>query len=38
MINAEYIDNWHKTAPWAKNDQIEQDLVICRCLVAIFFR
>ena len=36
MINAEYIADWHNNAPWSKNDQVEQDLLICRCLVAIY--
>ncbi len=36
MIYAEYIDNWHKNAPWPTNEQAEQDLIICRCLVAIY--
>ena len=36
MINAEYIADWHNTAPWPTNEQVEQDLLICRCLVAIY--
>ena len=36
MINAEYIADWHNNAPWPTNEQVEQDLLICRCLVAIY--
>ena len=36
MINRTAIQQWSKTAPWIDNAQIEQDLIICRVLVAIF--
>ena len=36
MINRTAIQQWSKTAPWIDNAQIEQDLIICRALVAIF--
>ncbi len=36
MIPKRYIDGWKATAPWPDNDQVEQDLIICRALVALF--
>jgi len=36
MIPQAYITEWSNTAPWQTNEQIEQDLVICRALVEIF--
>lgn len=36
MINRTAIQQWSKIAPWIDNAQIEQDLIICRALVAIF--
>lgn len=36
MIPAMNIVAWSKTAPWAEDRQVEQDLVICRALVEIF--
>lgn len=36
MINRNAIQQWSAAAPWADNAQIEQDLIICRALVAIF--
>ncbi len=36
MISNAYIKEWRKSAPWPKNDQVEQDLIICRALVEIF--
>lgn len=36
MIPAAYIQEWKQTAPWSRNDQVEQDLIICRALVEIF--
>jgi len=36
MIPKRYIDEWKFTAPWPLNDQVEQDLIICRALVALF--
>ena len=36
MINRTAIQQWSKCAPWIDNAQVEQDLIICRALVAIF--
>jgi len=36
MINRAAIQQWSEFAPWIDNAQIEQDLIICRTLVAIF--
>ena len=36
MINRTAIQQWSEYAPWIDNAQIEQDLIICRALVAIF--
>ena len=36
MIPRDYITEWRAEAPWAPDFQVEQDLVICRALVAIF--
>ena len=36
MIPQDFISEWKKAAPWAQNDQVEQDLIICRALVEIF--
>ena len=36
MINRASIQQWSEHAPWIDNAQIEQDLIICRALVAIF--
>jgi len=36
MIPADYIREWKQKAPWPRNDQVEQDLIICRALVEIF--
>ena len=36
MINRTAIQQWSEHAPWIDNAQIEQDLIICRALVAIF--
>jgi len=36
MINSAAIQQWSEYAPWIENAQIEQDLIICRALVAIF--
>lgn len=36
MISNAYIKEWRQKAPWPKNDQVEQDLIICRALVEIF--
>jgi len=36
MISEAYIKEWRAKAPWPKNDQVEQDLIINRVLVVIF--
>lgn len=36
MIPQSEIIKWGKNVPWKTNEQIEQDLVICRALVEIF--
>ena len=36
MIPRAYITEWTQYAPWKTNEQVEQDLVICRALVDIF--
>jgi predicted nucleotidyltransferase component of viral defense system len=36
MIPKSAIIEWHKTVPWQSNEQVEQDLIICRALVAIY--
>lgn len=36
MIPQAYITEWANWVPWQSNEQIEQDLVICRALVEIF--
>ncbi len=36
MINRASIIQWRAQAPWNTNQQVEQDLIICRALVAIF--
>lgn len=36
MIPHDYITEWRAQAPWIQDFQVEQDLVICRALVAIF--
>ena len=36
MIPRTHIIEWQQHAPWKTNSQIEQDLVICRALIAIF--
>ncbi len=36
MINRASITQWRAQAPWNTNEQVEQDLIICRTLVAIF--
>ena len=35
MIPQAYITEWSHTAPWPTDEQVEQDLVICRALVEI---
>lgn len=36
MIPEAYIRGWRENAPWSENAMVEQDLLICRALVAIF--
>ena len=36
MIPQDFIAEWKKAVPWPQNDQVEQDLIICRGLVEIF--
>ena len=36
MIPQNDIIEWSNVVPWKSNEQVEQDLVICRALVAIF--
>lgn len=36
MIPQAYITEWSNTVPWQTNEQVEQDLVICRALVEVF--
>ncbi|GHT43208.1 hypothetical protein AGMMS49965_16530 [Bacteroidia bacterium] len=36
MIQESAILQWTETVPWKRNAQVEQDLVICRALVALF--
>lgn len=36
MIPRAHITAWRTRAPWPSNEQVEQDLVLCRALVAIF--
>ena len=36
MVNRASIIQWRAQAPWNTNEQVEQDLIICRALIAIF--
>jgi len=36
MIPQQYITEWSEIAPWKANEQVEQDLIICRALVELF--
>jgi predicted nucleotidyltransferase component of viral defense system len=36
LIPQDFISEWKKAARWSQNDQVEQDLIICRALVEIF--
>ena len=36
MIPQAFITEWSNVVPWQTNEQVEQDLVICRALVEIF--
>ncbi len=36
MIPESAVVEWRETVPWAEDLQVEQDLIICRALVAIY--
>jgi predicted nucleotidyltransferase component of viral defense system len=36
MINRAALTQWSEFVPWTDNAQVEQDLIICRALIAIF--
>lgn len=36
MIPQAYITEWSHKVPWQTNEQVEQDLIICRALTEIF--
>jgi len=36
MISSAYIKEWRGNAPWSRNEQVEQDMIICRAIVEIF--
>ena len=36
MIPKEHIVEWKETVPWTDAQMVEQDLIICRALVAIY--
>lgn len=36
LIPQDFISEWKKAAPWSQNNQVEQDLIVCRALVEIF--
>lgn len=36
MISANFITEWAAEHPWRLNEQVEQDLLISRSLVAIY--
>jgi predicted nucleotidyltransferase component of viral defense system len=36
LIPQDFIVAWKQAAPWPRDDQVEQDLIICRALVEIF--
>jgi len=36
MIPQAYITEWSHEVPWKSNEQVEQDLVICRALIHLF--
>lgn len=36
MIARSYIEEWREFAPWVDNSQVEQDLILERCLIEIF--
>jgi hypothetical protein len=36
MIQRSYIADWQTFAPWRTNEQVKQDLVICRAIADIY--
>ncbi|GHT17670.1 hypothetical protein FACS189429_2250 [Bacteroidia bacterium] len=36
MVTKEAIIEWKEFLPWQKDEMVEQDLIICRALVALF--
>jgi predicted nucleotidyltransferase component of viral defense system len=36
MIPQSYITEWSRQVSWTTNEQVEQDLLICRALIEIF--
>lgn len=36
MIPQKYITEWSEFTPWKTNEQVEQDLIICRSLIELF--
>jgi len=36
VIPQQYITEWSEIAPWKANEQVEQDLIICRAIVELF--
>ena len=36
MIPRDFVTAWRRVAPWASDEQVEQDLIISRCVVEIF--
>ena len=36
MIKQIYLQDWRQNSPWIQDVQVEQDLIICRALVAIY--
>jgi predicted nucleotidyltransferase component of viral defense system len=36
MIPQSYITEWSRQVPWTTDEQVEQDLLICKALVEIF--
>lgn len=36
MIPEYFVRSWAAQAPWPRNELVEQDMIICRALIAIF--
>ena len=36
MIPEYFVRSWASQAPWPRNELVEQDMIICRALIAIF--